>query len=268
MNGVMVRKALRDWQSLMLWFSLGMLAYILLFGPLWHPVRSAASAIEQYAQAFPKGVLAAFGVPQSPAASFSSFLQAEVFGFVWPIAAIIFVALAGSSAVAQELDQGTIDIWLSVPVSRARLLASKLVALLGTIVLFASVSVLGVMLDFLLAGEHATATGYARLFLVLGAFLLAVGGLAVCCSAVARTRGQAAGIAGGILFFMYVARVVAELSERLRLLRLVSIFTPFRTGAALAGDPIPWLGVLLSALLGVVAALVALMLFQQRDLAR
>ncbi|ACZ39201.1 ABC transporter permease subunit [Sphaerobacter thermophilus] len=262
MSVVMLRRATRDLQFTVLWYGLGLFLYGVFILLLYPTVRDNTEMLDQYLQAFPPAVQAAFGI--SDMGTFAGFVGAEYLNVVWPLIVGVFVIMTGAGLVAQEIDRGTVEFWLSVPETRTRLLLGKLGAFLAGIVALVAITLLGLVIGGALVGEAIGPAPLLATGVVLLSFPVAVGGYSVLLSSLSSDRGRPAGLAAGITLLFYVLWVVSSLSERWDWLRYLSIFTAFEPQEALASGTIP-IGVLVLFAIGIVSALGALVIFERRD---
>jgi ABC-2 type transport system permease protein len=167
--------------------------------------------------------------------------------------------------VAQEVDRGTIELWLSVPEPRWRLLLAKLTALVGAIVLLVAITVVAVAIGAVAVGEPFGLRPLAALLPSLIGFPFAVAGYSALLSSLSSERGRAAGIAGGITLVSYLLWVLSTLIERLSWLRYLSIFAAFKPQPALSSGSVAWLGTLALFAVGLICGAAALVVFNRRD---
>lgn len=255
-------KTLRDWRrSLPLW-GIGM-ALISLWVIVLYPTIG-----ETYADIFeelPPG-LAIFIGDVADIASPEGYLGTEVFSFMVPLLFLVLTIGFGASAIAREEERGTLDLLLSNPIPRWRVVVEKFAAM-AFIVLVVGVFlwyglvigaiVANVEISFLRMAE-ATLSG-ALLGLVFGALALAVA-----CATGKRMWGI--GVAAGLGVVTFLLNSLAPLVQGLEPYRKLSPFyyysgaEPLVNGLNLGHASILlWLTLLLLA--------VALITFERRDLA-
>ncbi|MDW7981536.1 MAG: ABC transporter permease subunit [Thermomicrobium sp.] len=267
MSWPMVVKALRDLRGTAIWYALGLMLYVILLSSFYPTLEREREQFEQILRQYPEFLFRLFGIdPQSALfSSFAGFMHAETFGFIWPATALIFVVLSGAAVVAQEIERGTAEFWLSVPVSRTRLLFSKHVALLTSILFLVLTTAVALALSARIFGGELTTRGLVQLVIALTCFLVAFGGLATLASALASERSKAAGIVGGVILCMYLAWVVAGLTEETRWLRYLSLLTAYDPLAAMRGE-LPWYKPAIHLVVGIGSAALALVAFERRDI--
>ncbi|HET7271410.1 MAG TPA: ABC transporter permease subunit [Rubrobacter sp.] len=263
MSWVMFRKALKDLRWTVFWYAFGLVLYGILILSFYPSVRENAEEMQQLMGAFPKSVMEAFGANNM--STLAGWVGGKYLNVMWPLIMSVFIIMAGAATVAREVERGTIELLLSVPESRTRLLAAKLVALFtGILVLVAatigSIALGAVLVDETLAFENLLALGA-----VLLCFSVAVAGYAVMLSSFSKERSKPAGMAAGLTLASYLAWVVSDLSKDWEWLRNVSIFTAYEPQPALQSGHIELahLGALIA--VGLISSVVALAIFRRRD---
>jgi ABC-2 type transport system permease protein len=259
----MLRKTLWELRWTATWYGVVAVVYVALILAYFPYVRSNTATLSKLMASYPKALIQAFGV--TDLGTYSGFLGTEVFNVIWPILMAAFAIAAGSAVVAKEVEDGTVELWLSVPAGRVRLLGGKLLALGAATLLLVVVSLAPVVVAAPLVGASVSATGVAAMGAVMAGFVLTVAAYSALFSAFSADRGRAAGIAGGLTLAFYLAWVVSRMSDTWSWLGKLSIFSAYDPQRALATgtvDPVQ-LGVL-AALIALCTAL-ALVGFQRRD---
>ncbi|HEU5424136.1 MAG TPA: ABC transporter permease subunit [Nitrolancea sp.] len=266
MSSVMFRRALWGLRWTVFWYALGIALYVAIVLSAYPTVRGNAADIQSLLESYPDTLLRALGASRD-LASLPSYLGVESLNLIWPLIVAIFVIMSGAAVVAQEVERGTADLWLSVPESRARLLLGKLVALLVGVVVLALATDVMLGLGALLVGSALGLGQLAALATLLIAFPLAIAGYAALFSALMSERSKAAALAAALTLGFYLIWVVAGLIARLHWLGYLSIFTAYDPTPTLAGGDVPWLHVLVLVLVGLLCAGGALVVFTRRDIA-
>ena len=99
---------------------------------------------------------------------------------------MLFMSLSSAGGFLDEREQGTLSRLLTTPTSRAVLVTGKLVGILATVVLEATIMIgFGVLVFHVPWGDDPIGV-----IMIVGAFALAATGLGVMASTLVRTRGQ------------------------------------------------------------------------------
>jgi ABC-2 type transport system permease protein len=263
MSLVMFRRALKDQRWTVVWYALGLFLYGVMILSFYPSIGRNAELMQQYLKSLPEAMLRAFGIADM--GTLPGFIGAEFLNFMWPLITAVFVILTGASLVAQEVERGTAELWLSVPESRGRLLAAKLVALLVGIVALVLATIAALVVGAALVGESVTGRGLLAMGVVLLAFAVAVGGYAALFSSFSSDRGRPAGLAAALTLASYLAGVIGGINGRWGWLKRLSIFTAYQPQQALARGDVPVLGTLALLALGLACAAAAIAIFQRRD---
>lgn len=177
------------------WWCVGIMAFVGLELGVYSSIRSQAAQLNQALERLPSSVRALMG-GTTDLFSPIGYLNSRLFYLLLPLLLSILVIGLGSSLIAREESDTTIELLLSRPISRGKLLLAKALAglvVMGTVVTVSTLSILGLVklvnIDVPLA--HVV-------FAALMASLLAMifGSLAFFMSALgAAGRGASIGIA-------------------------------------------------------------------------
>ena len=255
-----------DLRRSLAWWSLGLLSMVALQISVYPTVRDDsgfAEITESYPEVFKE--LLGFGGADFDYTSPAGYRGIALVSVMVPRLLIIAAVATGARGIAGEEEGGTLDLLLSLPVTRRRVAAEKLAAtglevvVLGLVLLVSLwVGVRAVDMD-LSIGHLAAA--------VLGAVLLAMGfgAIALLVGAATGRRGVAIGIAAALAAAAYLVNSLAALVSQLETLQRL---TPFYHHAAphplLQGVDWPHLAVLAAVV--VVASADALVAVDRRDL--
>jgi ABC-2 type transport system permease protein len=258
-------KTLRERARAFRWWCLGTLAFVALYGSVFPSIegnKSLNDLIKNYPEMLKNFV--GFG-GNLDVASGAGYLGAEVFSFWAPIVLVAVTIAAGSSAIAGEEERGTLDLLLSLPLSRSRCLLEKLAALLCEALALALVLWILLVIASYSAGMGVSAGNLGAAVLGTLLFALDFGLLALLIGAASGRRGLAIGISASLAVAADVVNALAPLASWLDRVKLVSPFyyyshaDPLRHGVGAADT------LILLAIAAVFAAL-SLPLFRRRDL--
>ncbi|MGA3030376.1 MAG: ABC transporter permease [Candidatus Limnocylindrales bacterium] len=257
-------KTIRDLRWPTFWVALGMGAmtgYFCLLFPTYAKIIDLNSILEKMGPA-----AKLMGASLGDASTLIGFLHIELFSMILPALMVAFAAGMASGFTAGEESRGTIDVLLSYPVSRRRLVLEKsLAVVLGCIV--AAV----VVLVFALGGAALSASPLpadrlAAALVMVVLLGLAFGAIALAISAATGNRAASIGIAVALMVAMYLVDALANIVDSLGAVRPISLFRyymgndPLRNGISLADA-----GVL--AAVAIVFLALSVVLFERRDLA-
>jgi ABC-2 type transport system permease protein len=266
MSSVMFWRAMKDVRWTLAWYAFGLLVYSVLIISIYPMFKDMMSTFENLLDQYPEAVLVAFGL-QGDLATFQTFIGVEFINVIWPLIVAIFVIMAGTATVAQEIERGTADLWLSVPEDRWRLLGSKVVVLVLGIVILVAVTVISLGVGAAIVDAHLGFSALIAASLVMICYPFAILGYSVLLSSLFSERGKAAGIAAGITILSYLSWLVGGLVDQWSWLKYISPFTAYKPQFALDHGQVPVLEVLVLLALGLAGVAAALVIFQRRDVA-
>jgi ABC-2 type transport system permease protein len=219
---------------------------------------SISTAIEGY----PEGLKEAFGIGQL--SNVEQYLHAEMLSLIVPLALGYLAVRAIAADLSGAAESGRLDVLLSAPVSRRRLVAA---GFLGTAIELAQVILVTFALTLL--GSLAVGAGL-ELGPALAGFLsvwplaLFFAGLGIVVCGWSLRTNVVTGAVAGVLVAMYVVDLVGRLDEGLADLRYVSVFKYYGNAIEDGIDPLAFAGVTAAA---VGLAALGAWLFERRDLA-
>lgn len=261
--GSVLTKTLREQRRALLWWAFGLVAACLLTTAFYPSIRENAASFERLLESLPAGLRKAFG---EDFASPAGYLQARLFSIFAPVLLLIYAIGAGSRAIAGEEERRTLDLLLSTPVGRRRVLWDKALAMvmatggLGA-VLASAIAVTGPPFDVSVPVAHVAAAVADCVLLAL-----AFGAVALLVGAATGRRSLAIGVSAGVAAGSYLVDVIALSVGGLTWLQRLSPFFYYRAPEAIVHGLDPADAVVLAAIV-VVAVAVAFVAFERRDLA-
>jgi ABC-2 type transport system permease protein len=223
---------------------------------------SVEGALSKAVQSYPEALKEAFGISQLT--SVEQYLQAEMLSLIVPLAMGYLAVRAISSGLTGAAESGRLDVLLSAPVSRARLLSASFAATAVELAIVLVITVILTCLGSLAAGAHlsfgSALAGYANVWPLA---LLFAGCGAVATGFSLRTS-VVTGAVAGVLVSMYVIDLIGRLDPDLSGIRYVSVFKYYGNAIEDGIDPLAFAGVTLAA---VALAALGAWLFERRDLA-
>jgi ABC-2 type transport system permease protein len=231
----------------------------------WPFVAEDQEQLEQLMQGLPEAMLAAFGMAGQDLFSPAGFLDSQLFAFFSPLVLLIFAIGGTASTIAGEEQDGRLEILLSNPVSRRRIVVGKAVGigvlLVGlTAVHLVTIAVLARVVD-LDVGIGRLVEMHLSLLLLAAAF----GGLALAAAGLTGRRGATIGVSATVGFATYLLDSFAPIVGWLEPLRPASPFYLYRGADPLRHGLDPVHAGSLAAL-AVVLTVVAAWAFERRDI--
>jgi ABC-2 type transport system permease protein len=257
----MFRRAVKDLRWTVAWYAIGLAVYGVVMVAFYPSIEKLYTDMMK---SYPKDLLKILGTTEV-SNTLAGFLGAEFLNIIWPAIAAIFLIMAGSAVVAREIESGTAEFWLSVPVRRGRLLTAKLAALVVGSFFLVVTTVAAVTIGAWVINHPFSWGSILPLSATLLTFCLVVGGYSALFSAALSSRARAAGAATGLTVAFYLAWVVSTLSDSWSWLEHFSVFTAFGPQQALENGTLSVLGTTILVAIAVVCGAAAVAVFERRE---
>ncbi len=253
-------KSASDHQGLLVITAAIMFYMGLMIGPIYGLIPDSFT---EFVKDFPDAMLAMIG--SADMSTPAGFFQAEIFSLVGPITFVVLTALLGSRALAGEEEDRTMDLLLTNPVSRTRVLIEKALAMVAYAVLLGLVTFVGTWAGVAVGGVDLSVTNIAATTVLLTLLGLVLGGVALLVGAATGRSRVAAYSATGTTVVAYFMFAFLPLSESFASLARWSPFHYY-----LGSDPLVngmnWGHASVLLMMFVILVGVAIPLFGRRDL--
>ena len=200
------------YKTLLIWtLAVGGMCFvcILLFNSMKEEMEGMAESFSQM------GAFAdAFGMSQLSIATLEGFYSTEV-GTVHSLGAAMFAAIISMIMLSKEEDGHTSEFLFTLPVSRGKVITSKLIAVITNVIIFNVISVGAYTLGIVILGEDID---FYRFFLYHGMQLLMhleIAGICFGLSAFMKKNKLGLGLGIVMIFYAYdlMSRVIPDLSD-------------------------------------------------------
>ncbi len=222
---------------------------------------SIQGSISKAVQGYPSALKEAFGVGNL--ANVEQYLHAEMLSLIIPLVVGYLAVRAVASGLSGAAESGRLDVLLSTPVSRVRLVAADWAATAIEVAVVLAVSLLLTLLASLVTGAGLDAGLAVAGFANVWPLALLAAALGVVITGWSLRTGVVTGSVAGILVAMYVIDLVGRLDPSLEGIRYVSAFHYYGKAIENGVDPAAFVGVTVVAL---ALAAVGAVLFDRRDL--
>ncbi|WP_049929932.1 ABC transporter permease subunit [Halosimplex carlsbadense] len=165
--------------------------------------ESLGADIDQLLEAYPEALSKAFGVQSL--ASMEGYLASELYTFGWLLIVGIYFAYAGASLIAADVERERMDMLLSLPVSRARVVLEAFASLAVPLVALSTVVPVVVVVATEIVGYPVPAVDVAAIHLLSVPYLTACAGIGLVTSVVFDRAGIAQRVAAGVLVGLFFA---------------------------------------------------------------
>ena len=265
----LLQRSLRETRGTTLAFATGLFLFELLLGIILPTFQKDFSDKLMQVEFLQKIIAALLGAEvgsfaPSTALAMLGWVHPFVLALVWAYAIVICTRFPSGA-----LEAGTLDVWLSLPVTRAGIQCGELFAFMLTGGVLVTAGLLGNQLGGWVVGSTLNATAKTLLLVTfnLYALALAVGGMATFFSCVCDRRGRAMGIAFAILLASFFQSSMSSFNETVKRCSVVSLLTYYRPYFVLQGTREPWGDVAILLGIGTLFWLAGLFVLSRRDLA-
>lgn len=260
-------KSLRDRRRSLLWWVVGIFAYVLFMDAFWPFVEDQRQQLRQLLDAMPEGLMSVFGVGSGQDLfSAAGYLNSRSFGWVVPVVLSLFAASMGAKTIAGEEEEGTIDLLMANPISRTRVLFDKWAAMTVILVVLGAALLASLLVGDAVFGLGIPADRYFAATLSAVLLGLLFGSIALAAAGLGAGSGVVMGVVTTLVVVSFLLNTLGGLVDWLDTVRMGSPFYYYNASAPLSNGLDSGHAVVLA--LGIVlAAAVAVIGFRRRDLA-
>jgi len=204
----------------------GIGALVVLYVSIFPSFERSGVDLDEYVEAFPPAMVEAFGIESL--GTIEGFLAAELYAFAWVLLLGLYLAYSAASTVAGAVEDGRMDLRLSLPVSRRRIVGETFLSLLVPIVVVNVLTPIVVYAGIALIGESISVADLVAVHALSIPYLLACTAIGLGISVVLDREGRAQRAALGAIFglFMIESVVVGTDFEAIGALSPTRYFDP------------------------------------------
>ncbi len=243
------------------------IALLWMYVAFFPAIKDQSANLEQLLQSYPESMMKAFNFDIKSLNTLEGFIATEQFSFVWPLLVIFMLLGYSGSAIAGEIEKGTIEILLSQPLSRLKLYFGRYLSGLLMLVLFTIFSIFAIFPIASLYDISLKTSHFLNFSILAFLFGLSIFSIGMFLSSVFSDRGKVFFIAGLFLVLMYVLNIIAAIRESLTDLKYASFFFYFNPSLALIYNKIDDYSYVVFLSVIVVFTLLGAIIFSKRDIA-
>lgn len=215
--------------------------------------------------AMPEALMNAFSMAGANLTTVAGFMSLASVYFVLLVG--VYSTLLGASIIAKEERDKTVEFFLTLPVSRVKVIICKMIAglilsLLINLVIIASLYVTTIQYDKMVEFDQFMLLVAVGMYLVQMMFF-AVG---FALSAALKRHKLSGRLAISVFFGTYVISVISGLHEKLENLKYITPFKYFEAGTIVNELELDLVYVIISLSVVIIGFIVALVLYPKRDL--
>lgn len=222
--------------------------------------------IDAMLKMFPKSMLEAFNMDVASISSVFGWLATEGYMFITLLGGCYF-AILGGTILLKEQSEHTIDFLYSKPVSKSKILTSKILCGLIYLIIF-NVVVGATTFIGLQANNDFDFTKWvlitiAPLFLELFFFLVSL-----LTSLFFKKTSKGISIAIGTVFIMYLFNLLGTLSDKIEFLKYISIFNYMDSRQIITDNHIELFGLILTSVVSIITVIMTYILYNKKELGK
>jgi len=265
MNLNLIYRDIKDRRVSMFMMSMSVLLYALVIIAIY-PVFAGNAAFAQIFKQYPKALLSLLaGGGNADFFSPAGFLSIEFLSLWWPIIVGAYVMTLATAIVAKEINDGTMDVLLSQPLERWKLMTSRLAADVTLIFALDAVTMVGIWLfarayavEISTKGLFATGILALSMFIFLECLSLFFGMI--------MDRSKALITSITVFIGSHLLNALSDLNKTVAKFRWMSFFKYYKPAAALTTGEVPWKDVALFLGLAAAFAIAAYIAFRRKDI--
>ena len=175
---------------------------------------------------------------------------------------------AGTRVPVSEIDRGTIDVLLTMPISRTSVFVAEAMVAVFCGALVVGFGLMGNVIGGWSADPEMMGTVGQRMWVSLNlwALYLSVFGMSALASSLSDRRGRAVGAVVAVVIAAFVVGFLSIYSPTLKSMLFLSVLNYYRPLFVLQGGPVPVRDILVLLACGLVLWSVAAVIFARRDI--
>jgi ABC-2 type transport system permease protein len=222
---------------------------------------SIEAALMKAVRNYPAALKKAFGVGEL--STVEQYLHAEMLSLIVPLAVGYLAVRSLASGLSGAAESGRLDVLLSAPVSRRRVVSACFCASAIELAAVLAITLILTLLGSLLSGADLSFSSALAGFASVWPLALLSAGLGIVVTGFSLRTSVVTGSVAGVLVGMYVVDLAGRLDPSLDGIRYASVFRYYGKAIETGIDPPSFLGVTAAA---VVLAAAGAALFERRDL--
>ena len=243
-------------------------SFVWMYVAMWPSFSKEREKFLELVDAYPEALMKAMNIDIAGMfGSVEGFIAGEHFSIIWPIILIILTLTYASSAIAGEIDKGTIELLLAQPISRLKIFLAKYFSGLMIIAAFVLITNFSIIPFAILHHVDLQIQNYLTISILGFLFAFAIFGICIMLSSFSSSRGLPMAITGGLLIIMYALNVFSAFQESVENLKHASFFHYYDQNAALLNNHIDLLSIIVFLAVGIICTVIGAIVFVKRDIA-
>lgn len=232
----------------------------------------AFGGIQEFERIFellPDSILALFHAQSGFGSTPTGYIAGDYRHPFYLVSALAFGISFASSAIAKDIERGTILLYLAAPIERWQYLLAKIAVLISATAIIPAAIILGTFIGGELYGLPRDDIDYGLLIITqvnMWALMLAISGITLLISAFSSDSGQTIARAAGISIGMYFVDFLSLIWPFAQPLGPFSLFHYFDPVGIVTNAIFPWADCTILTGVSLLSFCLALIVFQRRDI--
>lgn len=224
MNWTIFKASLQLRRVSLMWYAIGLAAYGWMIVAFFPMIEANPGYLEMAEKMFSEEMMAALGGAGLQFNTLGGFLSIEYLALIWVfiIGAAVITFIAG--ALGGAVEDGTMEVTLSQPVSRTSVALTSYLGMAAYAVALNFATVATIYLPGFLHDVDVPLDSMALLLAAGTLLTLAIGSVAFAISAISSGKGRTVSISFGVLVAMYLADLLGNLTDKAEWLMHISLF--------------------------------------------
>lgn len=261
---IFIREMRANVKSLILW-CISIVILVVYSMIEYGAMEKSGQSMNEIMKQMPKSVQSIMGVGTFDVAQISGYYGVLYVYLI--LMAATHAVIIGSSIISKEERDKTSEFIFVKPVSRERIITSKLTAALANIVVINAVNLISsiAMIEYYGKGYEMNKDIFK---LMIGMFILQIMFLLIgtTISALIKKTKISMSLAGGILSAMFIMTIAIDINEKLEPLKYVTLFKYFEAKSLMFGGNFKFKFIMLSILITAVCTLITYIFYRKKDL--
>ncbi|MCL4392707.1 ABC transporter permease subunit [Patescibacteria group bacterium] len=227
---------------------------------------SQSKSYSKILTSIPKVMLKAFGISAQNKFTLLTYLGGKYIDLLLPLILIFFIVSFVNSQIVGQIEDKTIGLVLSLPISRLKIFISKYISGIIALIIFIIFAVISIIpLASIENFKYSTIDIYLISILTF-IFGISILSFSFFISSLFSSRGKSTMVISSTIFVMYVFNVVYSLSSSLKSLKYFSIFYYYNINYIFQNNNIDISYIIVFSFVFVIFFLLGLFVFRKRDI--
>lgn len=214
LTSVLTKSLYEQWKGLV-WWAVAIALLVASYVAIWPSVRGQPSMAE-FLNQMPEAFRSLFATAGADFSTPVGYIQIELLSFVAPIIVLLYAIGRGVSAIAGEEDGHTLELLLSAPISRVRIVLEKFGSMLVGTFLLAAITGVALLVEGGLADMGLAVDKVSAAMLHLALLGLVFGTLALALSAATGRSGLSRGVPAALAVAAYIVNGLGPVVDWLK----------------------------------------------------